>query len=90
MLDQLINLLQFAKQELTEFGSIEAVEEIETQLKTIKEDLPAYRTATEIGLAMIEEATFNGFNLTEGEIEHQLGTIWVGNCAISIIESESD
>ena len=58
MLDQLINLLEFAKQELTEFGSVEAVEEIETQLKTIKEDLPAYRRATEIGLAMLERGIF--------------------------------
>ena len=33
MLDQLINLLEFEKQELNEFCSIEAVEEIESQLK---------------------------------------------------------
>jgi hypothetical protein len=51
MLDQLINLIEFAQQELTEFDSIETVEEIETQLKTIKENLSAYRIATEIGFA---------------------------------------
>jgi len=41
-----------------------------------------------IGRAILEEAMFEGIDLTEGEIEHQLGTVWVGDYAISVTETE--
>jgi len=44
--------------------------------------------ALEIGRAIMEEADFLDINLMEGQIEHQLGSIYVNDVYISILPVE--
>lgn len=44
----------------------------------------------ELANAVLAEASFNGCPIELGaDIEHQLGTVWVGDAAISILKTES-